>query len=130
MAELGRLGGSVRPTTKLRKNADDDLREQARETLSRALRGEDVPKQALDAARSLFSYRADAPPTERQQDAGPLVDAGQGCGLADVLVFAMTANASTREVAEEAIAQAQAAVAGAPPAAVREESRSSETPRH
>jgi plasmid stability protein len=38
------------------------LREQARDVLSRALAGENVDMQQLDAARSLFSYRADQPP--------------------------------------------------------------------
>ena len=54
MRELGRKGGLVSPQTKLRKAADDDLREQAREVLARALRGEEVPKAALDSARSLY----------------------------------------------------------------------------
>jgi hypothetical protein len=31
--------------------------------LERALAGEEVSKTALDSARSLFSYRSDAPPT-------------------------------------------------------------------
>ena len=57
-----------RPTTKLREAADDDLREQARAVLAKAIRGEDVPKAALDSARSLFSYRADSPPLERAQE--------------------------------------------------------------
>jgi hypothetical protein len=62
MRELGRRGGLVSPQTKLRKAVDDDLREQARDVLSRALAGENVDMQQLDAARSLFSYRADQPP--------------------------------------------------------------------
>ena len=62
MRELGRKGGLVKPRTKLRANVDDQLREQARDVLARALAGEKVEKTALDSARSLFSYRADAPP--------------------------------------------------------------------
>lgn len=52
MKEFGKLGGSKRPQTQLRKAAavDDGLREQAREVLAKALRGEDVPKAALDSA--------------------------------------------------------------------------------
>jgi hypothetical protein len=112
MRAIGKKGGSRSPLTKLRKAADDDLREQARETLSRALRGEDVPKQALDAARSLFSYRADSPPVERREDgeyAGERMPNGKRpVSLGDVLAWAM-ANESTRGAAEAAIAQAVAA---------------------
>lgn len=48
-------------------------REQAREVLARALRGEQVDREQLAAARSLFSYRSDVPPAaERsQQSQGP-----------------------------------------------------------
>ena len=73
MAELGRKGGLARPQTQLRKAvaADDDLRERARTVLNRALAGEDVPKAALDAARSLFAYRpAQAPTGEQARDQG------------------------------------------------------------
>src|SRR5690349_1427016 len=59
---IGRKGGSRSPLTKLRREADDGLREQARAVLSKALRGEDVDKAQLDAAKSLFAYRAAAPP--------------------------------------------------------------------
>ncbi len=76
MAELGRRGGSVRPTTKLRQAADEDLREQARETLSRALAGEEVPKAALDAARSLFAYRPTEAPRKNERE-GRYPDAGK-----------------------------------------------------
>ena len=88
MAALGRRGGLVSPETQLRKAADDELRDEARETLRKALRGDDVPKSALDAARSLFSYRADAPPSDtedRGEYAGPLVDGHRPTSLADVL---------------------------------------------
>lgn len=68
MSELGRRGGLVKPTTRLRAAADDSLREQARETLSRALANEEVSKTALDAARSLFSYRADPAPADRHAE--------------------------------------------------------------
>src|SRR5712691_103866 len=66
MKALGRKGGLRSPLTRLRREADDNLREQARDVLARALRGEQVPKAALDSARSLFSYRADTPPADQQ----------------------------------------------------------------
>jgi len=126
MRELGWKGGLVSPQTKLRKAADDDLREQAREVLARALRGEEVPKAALDSARSLYSFRAESPPLrdpELGEYDGPLMpDARRPIGLGDVLEFAMTANESTRAVAEAAIAQAQVAAEATPPK-VSEESR-------
>jgi hypothetical protein len=63
----------------LRKAADDELREQARKTLSDALAGKDVPRPALDAAKSLFAYRAAGPPApERSQ---------QSQGLAKVVTL-------------------------------------------
>jgi hypothetical protein len=77
-AELGRVGGSKSPLTKLRK-ADDDLREQAREVLAKALRGEEVPKAALDSAKSLYSFRAEQPPLRDRdvaEDAGLLMPDG------------------------------------------------------
>jgi hypothetical protein len=83
MSELGRRGGRVKPTTKLRANVDDELREQAREVVAKALRGEEVPKAALDSARSLFSYRADQPPAGQQEREQP---AGRGVfGMADLV---------------------------------------------
>lgn len=89
MRELGRRGGLARPKTELRKAAalDDGLREQARDVLSRALAGEDVPKAALDSARSLFSYRADAPPTSEQ--ARERQGAGKPVVLADLVAVAV-----------------------------------------
>jgi hypothetical protein len=88
MAALGKIGGSCSPLTRLRRavREDDELRERAKETLCRALAGEDVNKQQLDAARSLFAFRAAAPPPTSEhtqsQDAGKLV------GLASVLAVA------------------------------------------
>lgn len=61
MSELGRRGGRVKPTTKLRANVDDELREKARRALEEALDGSDE-KRRFEAAKSLFSYRAAAPP--------------------------------------------------------------------
>jgi hypothetical protein len=116
MQALGRRGGSMRPNTKLRAAAADNLRELARQTLERALRGEDVDPQQLRAAQSLFSYRSAAPPEHdptRGEYTGELMpDGSRPVSLGDVLAFAMSANESTRAVAEAAIAQAQAA---APP---------------
>ncbi len=94
LREIGRLGGRTPKKTALRREAagaDDSLREQAREVLQRALAGEDVDKQQLDAARSLFSYRADSPPAERSQNgeySGPRIDGRRPTSLADVLTFA------------------------------------------
>jgi plasmid stability protein len=122
-AAIGRKGGKVRPLTRLRERADDDLREQAREVLSQALRGENVEKPQLDAARSLFSYRAGSPPA-RQADGEyareRMPDGSRPVSLGDVLEFAMRANESTRATAEAWIAQAQ----NAAPRKVSEESRS------
>jgi len=91
MRELGRKGGKVSPQTRLRKNADDSLREQARAVLERALAGEDMPKSALDSARSLFSYRADVPPVAQQVSESALRTASgrHVVGLADVLELAL-----------------------------------------
>jgi hypothetical protein len=69
MKALGAKGGSTPKMTALRRAAieqDDSLREQAREVLAKALRGEEVPKAALDSARSLFSYRASVAPAGEQ----------------------------------------------------------------
>jgi hypothetical protein len=68
MREIGRRGGQARETA-LRKEvrADDELRESARQVLADALAGKkNISKSALDAARSLFAYRAQVPPVEHQ----------------------------------------------------------------
>jgi plasmid stability protein len=64
MKALARQGGLARQDSPLRKavKADDELREEARAVLSRAMRGEQVDREQLAAAKSLFSYRPDAPP--------------------------------------------------------------------
>jgi hypothetical protein len=97
MRELGKKGGPVRLRTKLRQAADDELREQARDVLARALRGEEVSNPALDSARSLFSYRSDAPPSGRhgpdgKYDGPRLVDGRRPMNLADVLRAAIELN--------------------------------------
>jgi hypothetical protein len=79
-------GGRAPKMTALRRAAaeqDDNLREQARRVLERALAGEDVPKSALDSARSLFSYRADAPPVDEQPRTGE--GGGKIVGLTDLV---------------------------------------------
>jgi hypothetical protein len=68
MQAIGRKGGSRSPLTKLRKEADEGLREQAREVLSRALAGEVVDKAQLDAARSLFAYRPTEAPRHDERE--------------------------------------------------------------
>jgi len=72
MRAIGRKGGSRSPMTKLRREAgqDDGLREQAREVLSKALAGEQVDKAQLDAARSLFAFRATASAAPANQEGG------------------------------------------------------------
>jgi hypothetical protein len=110
MRELGRRGGSVRPNTKLRQAADDTLREQARDVLSRALSGDQVDKAQLDAARSLFSYRAaEAPARDREQSEGVLVEGKRVTSLADVLVFAQKIG----QVSDDVLEAAKAIVASA-----------------
>jgi hypothetical protein len=91
--------------------ADDSLREKARKRLEQVLDGDDEGA-ALRAATALYSYRA-APAPEPSPElgdyAGPLMpDGKRPVSLGDVLAFAMSANASTRAVAEAAIAQAEA----------------------
>ncbi len=91
MRELGRRGGSTPKMTALRKAAtgqDDGLREQARDVLSRALAGEQVDKQRLDAARSLFAFRPAVPPADAAvTDEGR---AGKSVGLVDVVRVAVS----------------------------------------
>jgi hypothetical protein len=88
--ELGRRGGQVRPNTKLREAADDDLREKARAVLLEQLEGEDE-RRRFEAAKSLFSYRAAQPPTERDlggNDGGISAASGRKVvDLADILEF-------------------------------------------
>jgi hypothetical protein len=76
-SEIGRRGGLKRPNTRLRKAADDSLREKARRVLERALAGEEVDREQLAAVKSLFSYRADSPPTNEQggQQGPPMLSA-------------------------------------------------------
>jgi hypothetical protein len=63
MVELGRRGGQVSPQARLREAVDDEIRGQARDVIKRGLAGDSsVTKMQLDAARSLFSYRAGSPP--------------------------------------------------------------------
>jgi hypothetical protein len=71
MAALGRMGKGERRQTKLRKAADDDLREKARTALAEALEGDDE-KRRFEAAKSLFSYRAEAPPGPSPGQAGAI----------------------------------------------------------
>lgn len=113
MEAIGRKGGSRSPLTKLRRQADYELREQARDVLARALRGEDVPKAALDSARSLFSYRADQPPARDPGDgdnAGPIIDGHRPTSLSDVLRFALSIGQGSEpelvEVCREVVAAA------------------------
>jgi hypothetical protein len=93
MREIGRQGGLSRETA-IRKEAraDDELRESARQVLADALAGnKNIPKSALDAARSLFSCRSDAPPSQPTTGEYPARLASKGrvvTSLADVIDFA------------------------------------------
>jgi hypothetical protein len=64
-AEIGRRGGSRSPLTKLRRAADDELRDKAKAALVDALDGDDE-KRRFDAAKTLYSFRAAAPPAGEQ----------------------------------------------------------------
>jgi hypothetical protein len=90
MRKLGAKGGSVRPLTKLRKAADDELREQARQVLADAMAGKAVDKQQLDAARSLFAYRAVEAPREAREHERVETRPVPRATLANVLDFAAT----------------------------------------
>jgi hypothetical protein len=98
MRELGRKGGSRSPLTRLRREAgqDDGLRELARETLAKALRGEQVEKAQLDAARSLFAFRPQVPPhegTAHESEGKP----GKGIYLGDLIRCAIETGILTGE---------------------------------
>src|SRR5215217_7774157 len=69
MAEIGRLGGSRSPMTGLRRAAgqDAELRELARTTLEKALKGEDVDPPQLRAAQSLYAFRPSEAPRGRER---------------------------------------------------------------
>jgi len=91
MRELGKRGGRTPKMTALRRAAaerDDSLREKARAVLERALAGEQVDKEPLAAARSLFSYRADAPPAQ-SSTSGDTQRGGEVYSIGDLLVVAI-----------------------------------------
>jgi hypothetical protein len=66
-AEIGRKGGSRSPLTKLRREvaADEAFRVKAKAALEDALDGDDE-KRRFEAAKSLYSFRAAAPPAGEQ----------------------------------------------------------------
>jgi hypothetical protein len=83
MRELGRKGGSSRETA-LRKavREDDEVFTKAKREMVRALSSKDE-KRRFEAARSLFSFRAQAPPQERLE--AELRYPGRGTfGIADL----------------------------------------------
>jgi hypothetical protein len=84
MRALGRKGGSRSPLTKLRKAADDELRDKAKAALVDALDGDDE-KRRFEAAKSLYSFRAVQPPAggQAQQQSR-----GKPVGLAALLEVA------------------------------------------
>lgn len=86
MQALGRKGGRVSPLTKLRLEAVDELRASARDVLARVLRGEQVDREQLAAARSLFSYRSDAPPVAEKAQSQT---AGKPFYLGDIINLAI-----------------------------------------
>ena len=93
--------------------ADDDLREKARQALAEALEGDDE-KRRFEAAKSLFSYRAETSLADRQDfaDSHPRTKDGRFVvGLADVLLFAHELGElppSVIEVCREIVAAQQA----------------------
>lgn len=99
---------------------------EAQAVLLKALRGEKVDKAQLEAARSLFSFRADQPPSSREaKNAGGPMLTKRGrpvTGLADVLAFGLEI---AQEATEKLIATARKQ-AGAPQAAVPERSESAQ----
>jgi hypothetical protein len=102
---MGRAGGLKKPETELRKavKEDDALREQAREVIKRAMAGEDVSKAQLDAARSLFAYRAASPPEERREygESGVHFSDGRRVhSLLDLLELALFGGADGRGLAD------------------------------
>jgi hypothetical protein len=86
--EMGRAGGLKTPETELRKAVkhDDALREKARKALEAALDGDDE-KRRFEAAKSLYSFRAAAPPAEYEQRE-PGQRAYLGTGLGEVVALA------------------------------------------
>jgi hypothetical protein len=69
MAAIGAKGGSRSPLTKLRKafstDEEESVRAQAQDVIRRGLAGDpSVTKTMLDAARSVFSFRAAPAPSE------------------------------------------------------------------
>jgi hypothetical protein len=73
-AKIGAKGGLHSPLTKLRKalsgEDDEHVREQAKDVIRRGMAGDpSVTKMQLDAARSVFSFRAEVPPHERPEAA-------------------------------------------------------------
>jgi hypothetical protein len=90
---MGRAGGLKVPETELRKavREDDRLRESAREVIRRGLDGDDsITKTMLDAARSVFSFRAAQPPTGEHglDDVHPLALKPKGEPTSFAAVFA------------------------------------------
>jgi hypothetical protein len=129
MSALGRRGGSRPKMTALRRAAaehDDSLRDLAAQTLERALRGEQVDKAQLDAARSLFSFRAAQPPYDRRDFASSqpqTIDGQPVTGLPDVILFGLQIGGLSPAVIEAA--RRVVAAAETPPREVSLESRSS-----
>jgi hypothetical protein len=66
--KMGRAGGLKAPETQIRRalKEDDQVREQAKDVIRRGMAGDpSVTKTMLDAARSVFSFRAAQPPQEQ-----------------------------------------------------------------
>jgi hypothetical protein len=87
MKQLGAKGGRSKETA-LRKatRVDDQLRESARDVLARALAGDQVDREQLAAAKSLFSYRPGIPAPGEQARAET---GGKPFNLADVVRVAV-----------------------------------------
>ena len=92
---MGRRGGLQTPETVIRRELRDDekIRDSAKDVLRRGLAGdESITKTMLDAARSVVSWRAMAPPDEPRDDDRNSVTTLHGrpvTGLCDVLELAV-----------------------------------------
>jgi hypothetical protein len=104
MAAIGRKGG-LSTETEVRKQlrSDEEIREAAQDVIRRGLRGDaKVTKTMLDAARSVFSFRAAQPPSEPQGHERERMLTAHGRPIAtleDVLLFGIENEGSRALVA-------------------------------
>jgi hypothetical protein len=106
---VGRLGGRRRPGTALRKalQSDEQIRRTAADVIQRGMAGDpSVTKTQLDAARSVFSFRASEPPRP-PREFEPIPTRGRAIvGLRDILTFAEEIGALDALLPDDAILRA------------------------